>query len=191
MSDDYAALITTIIIAALLIGTVQIYSLTRIWVDVPLETLHQYIQATGRALTSIRAGDAPTPNDLSKLAALADPKGMWKRAWPAMVAAGIWLWTCILLVALQIRILLWSATGAPRDPDLAKGSFFITAAVVVLLVLEGLIRVLAQGLYKLWQAMATAAESPSTTDERAELHRALADHVRGTTSPASSGDASL
>ncbi|MFD6493485.1 hypothetical protein ACFV99_23770 [Streptomyces sp. NPDC059944] len=180
MSDDYAALISTIIIAALLVGTVQIYSLTRAWVDVPIEMLHQYLQANGRALASIRAGDTPAADDLSKLAAITNPKDMWKRAWPAMVAAGIWLWTCIVLVALQIRILLWSATGAPKDPALAKGAFFITSAVVVMLVLEGIIRVLARGIHRLWQALVTTTETPSTSDERAQLHQALAGHVRDT-----------
>jgi len=181
MSDDYAALISTIIIAALLIGSVQLYTLTRTWVSIPIQTLQEFLQAMSRATAAIRAGNDPAVEDLEGIASAVDPKNAIRKVWPAWVAAAIWMAVCVLLVTLQIKILLWSATGTPKDPDLAKAAFYITAAVVIMLVAEGIIRVFVSDLPKMFKALASHSDDlwPNSA-ERDRLYRALANHTRGT-----------
>jgi hypothetical protein len=177
MSDDYAALITTIILAVLLIGTVQTYSLLRAWTNSYAEIARRYVEAWNRAGDAARNGSDPDDEDLEQISIVATPRRLLLLAWPAMAAGVAWLSICALLVILQIKVLLWSATHEPaRDPQLAKWTFYATSGSVVLLLIEGLARAVLQGISGIWQSLNNYTLFGS--DERDVVFRALGRQAR-------------
>ncbi|MFJ4241329.1 hypothetical protein ACIP17_12075 [Streptomyces iakyrus] len=60
---DYAALITTVILAALLVGSVQTYALFRRWTSVYVDAARLLVDSTNRSRKAIQRGDEPDPAD--------------------------------------------------------------------------------------------------------------------------------
>ncbi|MFE9776168.1 hypothetical protein ACFYOV_31830 [Streptomyces sp. NPDC005931] len=177
MSDDYAALITTIILASLLIGSVQSYSLLRRWADSHLGTTEDGMDARTRALESIRRGEAPRPEDLEAIALAAQPVRVLRKTLLPLISSGVWLAVSAALVWVQVKVLLWSGTHEPpTDPQLAKQAFYVASGAVVLLVAEGLLRVMAYGASRILQSIQSLEEA--TPEERSELLQAIRRYVR-------------
>lgn len=154
MSSDYAALITTVILAALLIGSVQTYTLFRRWASVYTDVARLYVDATNRSRRAIQQGEDPDPADTDALIEiLSKPRRFIYRSTAALLAVSVWVAVCATLVIVQIDVLKWAATNQQtKDPGLAKLSFYVAAGAVVLLVAEGVIRVLFQAGASLAQA---------------------------------------
>ncbi|MFC7844632.1 hypothetical protein [Streptomyces sp. NPDC057382] len=187
MSDDYAALVTAIILAVLLIGTVQTYTLMRMWTDRFVETAQQYASSRRQALEAIRRGEEPAPDDLNGLATAvgqAGPMQLLAKVWPVLVGTSIWFGVCAVLVAVQIRILFWSATHQPEtDPALAKLAFFVTAGSVALLILEVVIRVAVQLFSRLRTLTGDDYGGEESPEEKHALLSAVTAHLRGPQAP--------
>ncbi|MFF6911545.1 hypothetical protein [Streptomyces sp. NPDC012466] len=177
MSDDYAALITTIILAVLLIGTVQTYTLLRAWTNSYAETAGHYVEAHNRVVAAVTAGNDPDSEDLELISAVAAPRRLLLLAWPAVTAGSAWLTVCALLVTVQIKVLLWSATHQPEtDPQLARWAFYVTSGSVVLLLMEGLVRAALQGLFGVRRSL--SGYTPLDAQTRDGFYKAIAQHAR-------------
>ncbi|CAM5607628.1 hypothetical protein SVIRM249S_06033 [Streptomyces viridochromogenes] len=187
MSDDYAALVTTIILAVLLIGTVQTYTLMRAWTDRFVDTAQQYTSSRRQALEAIRRGEEPASHDLNGLVAAvgqARPTQLLAKVWPVLVGTSIWFAVCAVLVSLQIRILFWSATHQPEtDPALAKLAFVVTAGSLALLVLEVVIRVAVQLVSRLRSLAKDGGGGEVSAEEKHALLSAVTAHLRGPQEP--------
>ncbi|MFF2996993.1 hypothetical protein ACFVTC_20925 [Streptomyces sp. NPDC057950] len=123
------------------------------------------------------AGPPPDPADLDQITSIVDPRRFIDIAWPVMAAAAAWFTICAILIAVQIKVLLWSATHHPRtDPSLAKWAFYITAGSVVPLVTEGLIRISVQGLSRMAKTLSEL--EPASEEERTALYTAITRHTR-------------
>ncbi|MPY47108.1 hypothetical protein [Streptomyces acidicola] len=180
MSDDYAALITTIILAALLIGSVQLASLLRRFVGAFVESAQRGVNAQNSAIDAIQREEDPEPDDLEAITVAVRPGRVLRKAIPALAAAIIWLGICGPLVWILIKVLFWSATHEPQtDPQLAKASFYVTAGAVAVLVIEGMVRVVAEALRNMKRAL--NSYTPPTREQRSKLFEALARHA-GTSS---------
>ncbi|MFJ2924582.1 hypothetical protein ACIPIU_06065 [Streptomyces massasporeus] len=195
MSNDYAALITTVILAALLIGSVQTYTLFRRWASVYTDVARLYVDATNRSRRAIQQGEEPDPADTDAIIEiLAKPRRFIYRSTAALLAVSVWVAVCTTLVIVQIDVLKWAATGqSTKDPSLARLSFYVAAGAVVLLVAEGVIRVLFQAGSSLVQAFRDY--EVMTGEERDKFFRTVSARVASTHTssadggPASDGDA--
>lgn len=170
MSDDYAALITTVILFVLAVGTVQAYTFLKQWADAAAEWARQLAEVRSRVLDAIRAGDEPEESDMERVGQLAENRPT-KGFPPAYIAAGLWLCLCTTLVAVQVKVLLWAATdGHGKDPHLARQSFFVSCAAMGILTAEGLMRAWLRGRSGLTRYALVDEE------DAARYHRALEDY---------------
>jgi hypothetical protein len=145
MSDEYAAVITTVILAVLLVGTVQAYTLFKAWGDGFRETSEDLHASVDNVVQAVRTGVEPPAEDLAKVDEGRESNRIIRQKAAALMAAFVWFWTCVFLVAVQIMVLKWSATHSPKeDPDLAKFAFVVCAVSIVILVVEGVVRVMAR-----------------------------------------------
>ncbi len=177
MSDDYAALITTVILAVLLIGTVQTYTLLRAWVNSQVEAVRRGVDAHNRVAAAVKDGREPNDEDLQEVVKLRRPHHVVLQAWPAVLAGAVWLGVCATLVGMQIRVLQWAGTHEPAtNPALAEKAFYVCSAAIVLLVAEGLVRTLARGISGIRQA--TQSYEALDPQERAGTLTAIAEYAR-------------
>ncbi|MFI6729238.1 hypothetical protein NRF20_46165 [Streptomyces sp. R-74717] len=149
MSDDYAALITTVILAVLLIGTVQLYTLIKSYADAMPQADDSHAALLERVAQALHGNRDPRAEDLAALDQyftdlFARVVGR-NRRWGTYLASAAWVAICCVLVITQIKVLKWSATHTPaQDPHLAKTAFYIASGAVVILVCEGVVRVITQ-----------------------------------------------
>ncbi|MFC8520152.1 hypothetical protein [Streptomyces sp. NPDC057257] len=170
MSDDYAALITTVILFVLAVGTVQTYTFLKQYADAAAEWARQLAEVRSRVLSAIRAGDEPENRDMERVGELTEDRPT-KGFPPAYIAAGLWLALCTTLVGVQAKVLLWAATdGHSKDPHLARLSFFVSCAAMGVLTAEGLVRA--------WLRGRSGLRRYALDDEEdaARYQRALADY---------------
>ncbi|MGW4759530.1 hypothetical protein [Streptomyces chartreusis] len=174
MSDDYAAVITTVILAVLAVGSVQTYTLVRRLRDAMVEWVAEAVDARSRVVVALRAAQPPSPDDLAKVDALTRPDAAVRRLTPAYVASFVWLAVCGVLVYVQIRVLKWAGTHHPeKDPDLAELAFYVCTVAVGVLVIEGVIRGVA-GLVGRMRLMRTEITNTRPSDEElAEFNNSL------------------
>jgi hypothetical protein len=188
MSGDYAALITTVILAALLVGSVQTYALFRRWTSVYVDAARLLVDSTNRSRKAIQRGDEPDPADTDAIIEIiSKPRRFLYRSTAAFLAVAVWVAVCTTLVVVQIEVLRWAATNQPsKDPDLARLSFYVAAGAVVLLVAEGVLRVLFQAGSSLSQAFRDYESM--TSEERRTFYRALGARVASTPTAPADGD---
>lgn len=179
MSHDYAAIMTTAILAVLAVGTVQTYTLMKIASDFVTEGTQLAAESWQRCLDAVRQGQAPADEDLDK--AYSRRFFSYYLAFKPMAAyAAGFLWSVIVTVlgTLQVKILRWAATEDPgKEPGLARTAFYCVTAAIILLLAEGLIRVFARLVTGYWKAV-TPIWRQSSRSERAEMDRALREYWR-------------
>jgi hypothetical protein len=146
MSDDYAALITTVILAVLVIGTVQAYTLLKTWGDGVVETTERLRASIDNIVKAGRTGAEPPTEDLAKIHEARESNQVIRQKGAALATSLVWLAICGILVTVQIAVLEWSATHGPeeKDPELAKLAFGACSASIVILAGEGAMRVTAR-----------------------------------------------
>jgi hypothetical protein len=188
MSDDYAALVTTVILAVLLIGSVQAYTLFRTWGDGIVEAFEDLTTSIDNVVQAGRSGQEPSIEDLAKIdkARVSGPNHMMRRKVAALLAFTVWVAICVVLVVVEIEVLKWSATHSPEDhPGLAKFAFYACAASVVILVAEGAVRVMARTAISLKKEMepmrAYTAEDRRRYDEALHAFRQAQEPPSGPT----------
>ncbi|WP_405634216.1 hypothetical protein OHB53_08625 [Streptomyces sp. NBC_00056] len=145
MSTDYATLVSAIILGSLAAGTVRTYNLVRKWTNVYTDAARTITEARGRAIEAIRGGNQPDPDDLQTVVdTLNVPRILLLPTLRTNFLVMPWIGLCGILIIVQIDILRWMAVAKPAaDPGLARLSFYVASAAVILLVAEGVIRAVA------------------------------------------------
>ncbi|WP_143203497.1 hypothetical protein [Streptomyces sp. CB02115] len=170
MSDDYASLLTTLIVAVLAVGTVQTHSLMKRWNDTHVEQLRVATEARIRVADALGRGVQPSEGDLQVADQSARRAVAMARSWLApWLAGGVWAGVVVTLGKQQLRILKWAATaGDPAAPELAKTSFRYVSIAVALLLAEGIVRVFVSSFTRQYQQFKSWRDYPRSS-------RALAD----------------
>ncbi|MGY5106075.1 hypothetical protein [Streptomyces sp. 900105245] len=188
MSDDYAALITTIIMAELVIGSVQAYTLMKAWAEPTRQLTLRIKQAAEKVVTARKAGEDANPDDIALIRSARSTVEMQRllmSTLPALAAAMVWMAACTVLVFVQIQVLKWSGTHTPlKDPKLARTSFYVSAGAVVLLVGEGVVRVFVRAYSGMLRDALSVARIKG--EDREHLTAALAEHADRASGPEAS-----
>ncbi|WP_159027853.1 hypothetical protein [Streptomyces pactum] len=166
MSDDYAATLTTVNAAVLLVGTVQYTGLSRRVGDRVFSSEREQAAAKGHLIEQRRQGVEPSPGALVQLRS--QRRDLRRRTSANLVAGSVWCVVCVLLIVHQLQILAWAGTAdAEPDPGLARRCFLATCAGIVLLVLEPV----ARGSYRLWRGARKGPLEYTTRYTRQERRR--------------------
>ncbi|MEU0770563.1 hypothetical protein [Streptomyces albogriseolus] len=178
MSDDYAALLTTLIVAVLAVGTLQVYTLMRSYGQAQTEAVRATAEAKRRVMEALRQGQSPTPEDLRQThVPMTAAAGFQRKNGAAVLALLVWTVTVTTLGAYQIRILRWAGSAEhPKDPHLAKMAFYVVTFAIALLLVEGLLRAFLRTFSEQWTVLAPVRQYPRS--ERARANRAARQFVR-------------
>ncbi|MEV6758217.1 hypothetical protein [Streptomyces sp. NPDC051214] len=186
MSNDYAALITTFIVAVIAVGTIQVYTFSRRWGDTFTAEGSKLIDARQRLLELFRQGHDPTSAEME--AAGMGPRwylSVLLKGFPPYLATGLWVLVCAVLVFVQAHVLRWAAMeNKPKGAKLAETSFWVVVIAVVILVAEGLIRGLLEAQVNTLRVQRRLA--PYSRTERHVMEQALKEYRRTGQLPAPS-----
>ncbi|MEV4968637.1 hypothetical protein AB0886_27570 [Streptomyces sp. NPDC024062] len=172
MSNDNVAVLTTLNGAVLLIGTVQYTKLLRQNYQAVLEMQRERLGLKAALIEAKRRGDDMPIDDLLKLK-VSFARLHARNALPALLASFVWFCLCTLLVKQQIDMLVWIGTANPGpDPGLAKSSFAVTAAAIVVLVIEGYFASIVTFVRQA-NGVTRSHRELYTTQEREDLHAAV------------------
>ncbi len=182
MSNDYAAVLTTINAAVLLVGTVQYTGLMRRVGDRVFTTKRQQTEAKRQLIEQQRGGIDPSAEALLQLRN--ERRELRKRTLPNLVASLVWSATCLLMITNQMQVLAWLGTAQPgAAATLARRSFLVTLIGVSVLVAEPL----ARGTYRLWRGLwkgSRGYRTQYTRHERRRLQRQIRTAVLSPPEPA-------
>ncbi|MFE1951615.1 hypothetical protein ACFW9D_14215 [Streptomyces sp. NPDC059524] len=178
MSTDYATLVSAIILGSLAAGTVHTYNLVRKWTNVYTDAARAVAEARARSVAAIRDGNQPDPDDLQLVVdTVVQPRILVWRTLKANFFVMPWMAVCVFLIVTQVDILKWMAVAKPQpDPGLARLSFYVASAAVILLVAEGIIRAFAHAITHAIETGRMFRET-NTEENRAWL-TALSQHVQ-------------
>ncbi|MFE5300658.1 hypothetical protein [Streptomyces sp. NPDC056632] len=173
MSGDYAAIVTTIVLAVLVVGSVQLYVLAQREL-IPHSSYESGSAAELRIVGSIREGNPPRAEDLATLDATTR-SGVPLKVIPTRAFVVLWVIVCFALIVVEIKVLKWAASAKPGPaPELAAWSFYVCAGSVMLLAVEGLARAMAPALTVF---LKSAKDMWSMSrEERDQVKIALADY---------------
>jgi hypothetical protein len=173
MSDDYASLVTTLIVAVLAVGTIQMYTLVRRLGDAQTQDVRKTVEARLKVLDAMRQGQAPDAEDLRRAhVSTVRFLALTRRNLSAYTAGAVWILVVIVLGVQQIKILMWAGSADPaEDPNLARDSFYLVAAAIGLLLAEGLVRAFVRTFTDQRESLKPLRDYPR--DERAQMLAAV------------------
>ena len=150
MTDDYAAMTTSIMAAVEVIATVQFERLLKEWTAPVLTSTERKWAAQDTVIARLRAEQEPTQQELAMLrettalrqqAERHGKKGLVKFG----VTGVLWATLSLLIVLTIVKILRWSATPHHGPaPELAYFVFLSTVSAVGALVLAAMVGVMAR-----------------------------------------------
>ncbi|MEU6681184.1 hypothetical protein [Streptomyces sp. NPDC046925] len=182
MSNDYAAIVSTLDVAVLLVGAVQF---TKVWARIGDEAAAQAQtrrERMGALIEQQRQGIEPSRSELLEVRPTGFVRWFWQNAL-LHVAGLIWFLTCANLIVIQLRVLRWAGTvDAGPDPDLARGAFTWVAIGVVLLFIEGYVGGFVGARRKAQQARRVYSRQ-YTEDERIGLNQKVREATRSEPTP--------
>jgi hypothetical protein len=178
MSDDYAALLTTLIVAIFAVGTLQTYTLMRRIGQSQNDDLRNTAEAQHRVLQSLAAGQAPAEQDLTAAhVPTAVAIGIPRKALAVYVTGVIWTAMVVVLGIQQVKILRWAGSANhPKDPQLAEGSFYLVSVCITVLLVEGAVRAVTQSFLE--QRTITAPLRQYTVEDRKRMRRVVKQYRR-------------
>ncbi|MGW6290695.1 hypothetical protein [Streptomyces sp. NPDC055107] len=181
MSHDYAAIVSTLIVALLTIGTVQLVTLLKRF-SVLFSDLHRGESDARRRITeALKEGQIPDPDDFEKLSVVRPARWILRMATTTAapyLASGIWGGACVVLVHVQVQVLRWAGTDQAGDaPELAEQAFLTIMVCGSLMVVEGVIRAAVIGLGGLHQDNRDYKAAFSVAD-RAAFFRSVSEYRR-------------
>ncbi|MEU2539984.1 hypothetical protein [Streptomyces iakyrus] len=187
MSNDYAAIVTTLDVAVLLIGTVQFTTHYLRWNDSIAELARARRERMGSLIEERRRGIEPTRDALREMR----PRSLWgtaRAAWPLFIPGAVWLSVCALLVKLQIDVLVWAGTAnAGADPALAESACWTLAVAIIFLLLESYLAILAR-IRSSRREIEEWYKGRYSEEERSDLAERVANARRTRPSPTPSAD---
>lgn len=137
MSNDNVAVLTTLNVTVLIVGTVQYTRLLRTMFAKDLADVRAWYAARDRVLEAKRQGAMPSVEILQELRPYSP--WAWLRNWRAGLAACIWCGICMAVLLSQIMMLQWIGDpSAGPDPHLARRCAIITSVSCIALVIEGI-----------------------------------------------------
>lgn len=145
MTNDYAAIISSVIAAVLVLGFIEVRALGERF-DRLLRTgdvSEEVLEAEEGVLAAIRSGQAPAAEHLAILAPFYAEE--YERTMKRVMRAGIlwlgWVVLCFALVICECLVLLWAAIDKHGPAEwLAATSFIVTAFAVVVVLFGALVR---------------------------------------------------
>ncbi|MFE0489192.1 hypothetical protein [Streptomyces griseoaurantiacus] len=157
MSDDYAAITTSIMAAVLVIATVQAERFLKTWTEPMFEIKKNLRAAQDKAVLRVRAGEEPTPEELAVLSETTaqhdrEARAFVRTALPRyVVGGGAWLALTCMIIFYIAQIVRWSGTSHHGPaPELAEQVFLATmisvGALFLSLVVSTLTRVMQDAL---------------------------------------------
>ncbi|WP_228184021.1 hypothetical protein [Streptomyces anulatus] len=200
MSHDYAAIVSTLIVALLTIGTVQLVSLLKRW-SVMVRGLYQEgYEARHRITEALKTAQSPDAEDFEKLNIVRPVRWLFRVAITLgpYVAAAVWAVACVVLLDVQISVLRWAGADKPgMDPELARKAYRTVVVCGSLMAAEGLVRACVIGFgyivrgHRDHRAAFTAAERHAFFRSVHEHRRAsrASRRVRSAPEPATPADA--
>ncbi|MFF0285031.1 hypothetical protein [Streptomyces sp. NPDC005262] len=146
MSDNYAAIISSVIAAVIVVGFIEMHALMK-WAMKRGDAIYlEQEEATALAVLGMREGVGPTPEQLSYLNRVNTILSQRKRFFRMAIPVALWwIWTllCIGLVATLLEVLLWTATdNRGKSPGLTLGSLIFSSLGVMALLVAALGRAL-------------------------------------------------
>lgn len=188
MTNDNAAILTTVNAAVLVIGAVRYTQLMRKLTSARVEQDRERQAALGLLIEGKRSGSEPS---MAALLALKKQRHVIQEQLPVLLATTVWFAICVMLVRAQVDILEWAGTAEASGaaPQLARDCFYVTAGSLTALVFEGFISAFSAGL-KEQRRDRRAFEQQYTKQERRELRRQARDaHLPPPPPPPSPDDA--
>jgi hypothetical protein len=150
MSNDYAALLTTLNVAVFAVGTIQIYTLMKRWTDSQRDTTERTAHARIAVTNALQHNHQPNPEDLRD-AYIRPASILRSKSFGAYVAGTLWVAIVLLLGIQQISILRWAGSAdKPAAPDLAERSFHMVTIAIAVLLAEGVVRAFSEGVIHQW-----------------------------------------
>ncbi|WP_405964247.1 hypothetical protein OG713_26970 [Streptomyces sp. NBC_00723] len=182
MSNDYAAIVSTLDVAVLLVGAVQF---AKVWARLGDETATQAQtrrERMGALIEQQRRGVEPSRSELLEVRRTSIVR--WLRRHALLHTAGfIWFVTCGNLVIVQFRVLIWAGTAnADPDPGLAEDAFNWVAIGVILLFIEGYVGGFVRARRKAQEARKAYCRQ-YTDEERIGLDQKVREAARSEPSP--------
>ncbi|MCI3246519.1 hypothetical protein [Streptomyces spinosisporus] len=150
MTDDYAAITTSIMAAVQVIATVQFERLLREWTTPVLTSIERRWAAQDTVIARLKAGEEPTRQELATLreTTLLHRQAAGRGRNDVLkfgITGTLWATLSLLIVLTIARILRWSATPHHGPaPELASFVFLTTMVSVGALVLAVIVGVLAR-----------------------------------------------
>ncbi|WP_431959455.1 hypothetical protein [Actinacidiphila sp. bgisy160] len=188
MTDDYAAIVSAVIAAVLVLGFVETHAFLHMGSEHAKNALAEGLAAKADAMRNIDAGIAPSEAQLARLAAM-DTRASRARtaASGQLMAAGcVWIGLVLALVAALCLVVLWAAVdGHGPARWLAIYSSFCAALGVFGVALGALARALQPllGAFRNY-LRAERFELDMDPQKAAELQRHLAEYRRSHPAPA-------
>ncbi|MFI1190330.1 hypothetical protein [Streptomyces californicus] len=181
MSHDYAGIVSTIVVALLTIGTVQLVTLLKRW-SVSLQGLYQEgYEARHRITEALKAEQDPDPEDFEKLNIVRPGRWLSRMALTAApyLAAAVWAAACVVLIDVQIEVLRWAGTADPGPAaELARRAFRTVVVCGSLMAAEGLVRAFVIGFGFVFRGHRDH-RSAFTAAERHAFFRSVVAYRRG------------
>ncbi|WP_331763555.1 hypothetical protein OH738_40655 (plasmid) [Streptomyces hirsutus] len=187
MSNDFAAIISTIYITVLIVGSVQHYLLIRRFATPFLDSIPQNTALRAEIIERMKAtGSNPTRDELAAVHEGDRMDNLPPFVYIAAAGSGLWMILCLVIITAQIKVLEWMALwGAVEDPPpaarLTDGCVTVASLAIIAVVVEaiahGLIPLLqmAQNNQKVWDRL------PSV--QAREFARLLADYRASLATP--------
>jgi hypothetical protein len=190
MSNDYAAVITTVNAAVLLVGTVQFSVVMGKFAERTVEGHREEHDLRGRAIEVLRRGRQPDAEDLRKLKQMKRRRAFGvSKSLPAYTAGALWFALCTVLVVSTIKVLKWAGTAnAGPNPDLAEDSFTTAAIAICVLVVEAYVMGFAKAV-KGQRLTLRHYRAGSTAEERQQLDELIRRSARSSATPPSPASA--
>ncbi|MEU6578507.1 hypothetical protein [Streptomyces sp. NPDC046805] len=150
MTDDYAAITTSIMAAVQVIATVQFERLLKEWTAPVLTSTERKWAAQDRVIARLKADQEPTQQELAELGETTVLRQQAERdGRNGLIKFGVtgvlWATLSLLIVWTIVKVLRWSATPHHGPaPELASFVFLTTVSAVGALVLAAMVSVMAR-----------------------------------------------
>ncbi|MFF5522644.1 hypothetical protein [Streptomyces coeruleorubidus] len=176
MSNDYAAILTTLDGAILVIGTAQFVSIHKRLNERQLSMSRERFERKGRLIEALQRGEEP---DDAELFAVRERPLLSPDTLLLSLAFLVWGTLVASVVAVQIKVLRWAAMAGARpemnpDPGLARLAYLITGAAILVLLFEAMTRV----LIRAWRFLTSRESQDYRERYSSETRRELDEKVK-------------
>jgi hypothetical protein len=178
MSNDYAAIVTTLDGAILVIGTAQFVGIYKKFTEKSSVIEREKFAHRGRLVEALQRGEEPDAADL-----VAARRGLIL-SWDTLLlslAFAVWGVLAGAVAIVQVQVLRWAATAGENpdpDPELARMAYLVTGAAILALLFEAMAGALIGNLRYLLLNAARDYRDRYSSEARRELEEKVKEAVR-------------